>query len=376
MLKLLSLPAARPAGMVLAIMLLLPARAAPQTGAVRVEQENFRAEPRGVVLAEVAQGTTLALGDVRGRWRQATLEGWVRAESIREERRSGHELVVAAAGGETLRAAPDGAVRAHLRPGMRLDRMEALGAWLRVRREGWIWGPSLEIAAPEPLQPSTPPVAGNRAPDTSAGGAPEPAATESPAAIPTARRPSNAGIASGAAGTGSRGWAVAGPRGMRVLDRPAGDSLARIRPGAAVQIVGREGEWTRVRVEGWTYTASLGTPDSARSDVLRDPDPAAVEQDPDAYRGRLISWEVQFIALQEAERFRSDFLEGEPFILARGPGDESGFVYAAVPPSLLDDVRKLSALERVRVLGRVRTARSALTGAPVLDLLELRPVDR
>ena len=33
-----------------------------------------------------------------------------------------------------------------------------------------------------------------------------------------------------------------------------------------------------------------------------------------------------------AERIRTDFYEGEPFLLARGPADENAFVYVAVPP--------------------------------------------
>ncbi len=104
---------------------------------------------------------------------------------------------------------------------------------------------------------------------------------------------------------------------------------------------------------------------------MRDVSRAELQAEPDTFRGRLLEWTVQFIALREAERFRTDFLPGEQFILARGPGDDVGFVYLAVPGELLAEVRSLAPLQRFRALARVRSAASPLTGAPVLDLLEV-----
>ena len=91
-----------------------------------------------------------------------------------------------------------------------------------------------------------------------------------------------------------------------------------------------------------------------------------------AFRGRTVEWPLQFTPLERAERIRSDFYEGEPFILARGPGDENSFVYVAVPPQRVAQVERLGPLERIVVLGRVRTGRSRVMGPPVLDLMELR----
>jgi len=89
--------------------------------------------------------------------------------------------------------------------------------------------------------------------------------------------------------------------------------------------------------------------------------------------GRLVTWELQFVSLEEAEAVRTDFYEGEPFLLTRPVGDESTrFVYVAVPPEALVTSRGLTPLERVTVVGRIRTGASALTGAPILDLVELR----
>ncbi len=80
---------------------------------------------------------------------------------------------------------------------------------------------------------------------------------------------------------------------------------------------------------------------------------------------------MQFISLRRAEPARSDFEEGEPFLLARGPSGEPGFVYLAVPDELLSVAEKLQPLEYVTVVGRVRTGRSALLGSPVIDLTDI-----
>lgn len=323
-----------------------------QIATVRVERESFRVEPAGNVLAAVVEGAPLELGREQGRWRAVVLEGWVPVASVREDRRFGHDLIVEDRG-ETLRSAPEGRVRGWLRPGMRLDRMEQLGDWVRVRREGWIWQPSLALEGR------------NGVPERVVGPTAAAVAAQ-PREAPEQRRPASPD-------SGRRGWAVAGPRGGSLLESPAGDSLAGIRPGVRVQVVAREGDWTRVRIEGWTRTATLTEADPIDAAILEDVDPATLASDPDRFRGRTVAWDVQFIALQQAERFRADFVEGEPFMLTRGPGDGTGFVYAAVPPSLLAEVRALEALDRVRVVGRIRTARSGLTGAPVLELLEIGP---
>jgi len=99
---------------------------------------------------------------------------------------------------------------------------------------------------------------------------------------------------------------------------------------------------------------------------------AQVTADPGAFVGRLVRWELQFVSLEEAEAVRTDFYEGEPFLLTRPVGDESTrFVYVAVPPEAMAGARGLAPLERVTVVGRIRTGASNLTGAPIVDLVEL-----
>ncbi|MFW6206210.1 MAG: hypothetical protein ACOC5I_03155, partial [Gemmatimonadota bacterium] len=244
---------------------------------------------------------------------------------VRADDRDGHDLAVAAEDGENLRASPNGRRLGRARTGMLLDRVETRDNWIRVRRTAWIWEPSVRL-----------------------GGTDDTAAARSGSG--TTREFTDAGL------------------NAVVRTSPTGDTLAQLQPGASVEVLEREGDWVRVRVEGWTFAASLGA-DTAG--VLTDVDRETLQAEPDGYRGRLLEWTIQFIAVREAEPFRTDFLPGEPFILARGPGDDAGFVYLAVPRALLSQVNSLSPLQRIRVLGRVRSAESALTGAPVLDLVEI-----
>ncbi|MFO7894282.1 MAG: hypothetical protein R6U63_11145 [Longimicrobiales bacterium] len=314
---------------VVILALAAPTTLGGQSAVVAVAEENFRAAPGGVILAELLEGTPLRLGDAEGRWREATLEAWIWAPSVQPDDRGGHDLAVSAADGENLRATPNGQRIGRARTGMLLDRLEEQGRWIRVERTGWIWGPS--IRAEEAVGPAAPPEPG--------------------------------------AGEPTREFSTAGDDAI-LRAAPGGDTVARLQPGADVEVLNRDGDWVRIRVEGWTFAASLGA-DSAAPGVLREVTREEIQAEPDRYRGRLVEWTVQFIALREAEQFRTDFLPGEQFILARGPNDDAGFVYLAVPAELLTEVRSLTPLQRIRALGRIRSAESPLTAAPVLDLLEI-----
>jgi hypothetical protein len=85
----------------------------------------------------------------------------------------------------------------------------------------------------------------------------------------------------------------------------------------------------------------------------------------------VVDWELQFVSQEAAERVRTDFYEGEPFLLTRATSSGRVFVYVAIPPERLAEVEGLIPLERIRVVGRIRTGAAVLTGNPILDLLEL-----
>jgi hypothetical protein len=100
-------------------------------------------------------------------------------------------------------------------------------------------------------------------------------------------------------------------------------------------------------------------------------EPQALQGAPEDHVGRVVAWSLQFISLERAEAVRTDFFEGEPFLLARFGGSDGPFVYVAVPPDRLTEVDGLVPLERIDVTGRIRTGASALTGAPIIDLITL-----
>ncbi|MDG2283125.1 MAG: hypothetical protein P8L45_08375, partial [Longimicrobiales bacterium] len=128
-------------------------------------------------------------------------------------------------------------------------------------------------------------------------------------------------------------------------------------------------------LEGWMWMPE--TPDQVTTDEIDTSDesaildPAALSSSPNEYAGRVVVWTIQFISLERAEAVRTDFFEGEPFLLARFGGVDGQFVYVAVPTDRLAEVEGLVPLETLTVTGRVRTGVSRLTGAPIIDLIDI-----
>lgn len=309
-----------------------------QTATVTSE-ENFRAEPNGTRLGRVRPGTILGVVETDGEWVNATLSGWIWNASVDATDRDGFDLLVSVDGGENLRVEPQGTILARLEEGTLLEEVERRESWSRVRRTAWIWRPSVDV--------EDDPSAGSERPSVDSESAP---------------------AADGEPG----GWSTVGSNGLAVLSAPDGDTLARGSPGSEVRVLGRQGSWARVRIEGWAWIPEGGTGGApADTTMLAGVDPNDVAENPDRYRGRVVSWTLQFISREEAESVRTDFYEGEPYLLTRATGQSARFVYVAVPPERNVDVEALMPLERITVVGRVRTGSAALTGGPILDLLEL-----
>lgn len=342
-------------GLVSALIGLAPGLSSAQSVRLTVPEENFRKVPQvssGNRLATVLEGAVLEVIGRQGRWHEAALSGWIWKPSVSADQRNGFDLVVSKPGGENLREEPDAGSRrvAILERGMLLESLESRGNWVRVRRIAWIWSGSVSetgaqvVAAPPPDQPDA-------GPGAAAGDE-----------VPAPAVPSTAGSLP------DRLVVAESP--VMMLVSPEGDTIATLESGADVAVVSRQGEWARVRLEGWVLEQSTLPADSAAaSDSLTAAD---LRANPEQYIGRRIRWAVQFVSLKYAEAVRTEFYEGEPFILARPADDSGGFVYIAVPPELIPQVESLRPLQIIDVLGRVRTGRSALMGVPVLDLIALR----
>ena len=307
---------------------------------------SFLQTAGGRPLGTVRPGSTVRLsGDTSGGWSEVVLRGWIWTGSVVRTNRNNFDLSVSVAGGENLRDAPStqGAIQARLLRGFLLERLGESGRWTEVRRTGWI---ATRFLTTETGDASD--TAAQDAPATQ-GGPTLPEAAD--AAVPEVER-----LAVGSATA-------------RLFVSPEGDTVAVLRPGVDLAVLSREGAWARVRLNGWVRLADLLPADSAvqRSEVSA----ADLRSNPGEYRGKQVRWSVQFVSLEKAEAVRTDFYEGEPFVLARAPDPADGFVYLAVPPELLPAAEELRPLEMIEVLARVRTGRSAIMGAPVLDLLAL-----
>jgi hypothetical protein len=139
-------------------------------------------------------------------------------------------------------------------------------------------------------------------------------------------------------------------------------------------VLSREGNWARVQLEGWVWIPYFA-PDTAQAagggSVLTGIQVRDLTSDFERLRGRLVEMQLQFISLERAERLRTDFYEGEPFLLARSLAEDRAFVYVAVPPERVAGLGVLTPLERILVVGRVRSGAASFTGSPILDLVEL-----
>lgn len=334
---------ARTVLLIISILGTVAAPAAAQASArVRVS-ENVRKDPNGEVLAQLEPGTTLDVVGHQDRWTQVDLEGWVWERSLQVTDREGMDLIVSAEDGENLRDAPSGNVLGRLVRGMLLEEVSRQTGWIQVRRRAWIWSPSLVETKPEPA-PAT-----RTAPST-----PTRTTTSAP------RKPV--------------GYVPAGSRGAVILSAPGGDTIGTTAPRTEMEVVSREGNWARVRLEGWTWLPEGDTAAAADSTAPAALTPAELRRDPTAYRGRMVSWELQYISLEHAEKVRTDFFEGEPFLLARYGGSDGPFVYIAVPQDQVQSLKGLIPLERVAITGRVRTGASSLTGTPIVDLVSLERI--
>jgi hypothetical protein len=314
---------------------------AQSTARVRTA-ENVRRAPNGDVVARVEAGTTMAVVGRRDRWLEVDVEGWVWERSLQATSSEGFDLVVSEPQGENLRDAPSGKVVGRVGRGTLLSQVERRPGWIRVRRRAWVWAASVvETSSPGAARP-----AARAAPTAPA----EPAVVRPGAFVPT------------------------DARGAVVLTAPAGDTVARVTPGTEMEVVAREGSWARVRVEGWTWLPLRDTtaqPAGAPATALM---PQDLASNPTGHRGRVVSWDLQFISLERAEKVRTDFFEGEPFLLTRYGGVDGPFVYVAIPADRAGEMEGLVPLERLRVTGRVRTGASSLTGTPIIDLVALERV--
>jgi hypothetical protein len=328
-------PACRALAGALLTSALLAAPLAAQTNYRVTTDENFRQEPsaQGRLLGRVSAGTELAGGEERDGFVQVTLEGWIWERSVRPSTTAGYDLTVSSAGGENLRADPNGDVVARLLEGTLLTEVQRTTGWVRVRRVAWMWARSLAEQ-------------GGAAGD--AGPPPAPSGT-----VSLDRMTLTAGA--------------------RILATPDGDTLGEMRAAAPARVLTRADGWARVQVDGWVRESDLA---AGTGGALVGVSAAEVRSGGRAFEGKALEWTVQYIALQTADELRRDMPAGQRYMLARGPLPEVGFVYLLLSTEQVRAIEALPPLSYLTVVGRVRTARSQYLGNPILTLEDFRVLAR
>lgn len=170
-------------------------------------------------------------------------------------------------------------------------------------------------------------------------------------------------------GPAAAAGALASTQQLTLRDAPDGKSLGTIVAATPITPVARDRGWVRVQVDGWVKDDGLA-PATATVGALSAAD---LRSDPQKARGVVVRWDVQVLALAHADVLHKDLTPDEPYLLARGPGNENAMLYIAVPPALVQTATSLTALAPVTasIVATVRNGKSAPLGVPILDAQSL-----
>jgi hypothetical protein len=296
-------------------------------------------EPNGTVLGRLAKGNGVVPGTVRGNWVEVRFAGWLASTAVRADRRDGYDLAVALAAGTTLRTTPGGGnVVGTIRAGVLFKQLERRGEWVRVERTAWL------------LTSAT-------APTTAA----KPAAATPPVAAPPVAAPTTPPTNTSSSDS-SRATTVSG--GATLASAPSGPPLATLEVPVTATVLERREGWAKVQVEGWVRETNLG--EGGRSGG---PSAADLRANPDRFVGETVEWTMQVLAIQTADELRPELPPGQPYVLARGPLPETGFIYLVVSREEAAKFRAMEPLAKVRIRATIRAGRSRFLPTPVLTFV-------
>jgi hypothetical protein len=303
--------------------------------------ENLRQQPgpQETRLGRVETGVVLPAPGSRGQWLQVEVAGWIWSRSIGRANSGDFTLRVTAQGGENLRDGPNGSIIGRFLNGTFLNELDRDGDWVNVSRVAWMFAQSLERVAQAAPGASVPDGSG---------------ASDDPGDSPTV------------------GLDIARIDSSAIMfDVPDGTQRAVAAADGPVTVVARSGDWVRVRLEGWVRESDVSP---AGDEILTGVTGAEVRSNPDIYAGKLVQWRLQFISIQVADELRRDLPTGQSYLLARGPLPEPGFVYALLSGSQVEELEGLPPLAELEIIGRVRRGRSEQLGNPIVDVVDLEPL--
>jgi hypothetical protein len=327
------------------LLLVAGAPLAAQAGAT-IGAAEFHKEPGGTLLGRTTAASSMPVLASRSGWRQVRVRGWVASSLLKRDQRDGFDVVVTA-DDVRLRASPAGKELGRLEEGMLLSRLGSRGDWTQVERKVWV--PSRAVS--ETRVASVP--AGEKqtqAYQVPASGGP----------VSTSSAPARDSAASDAR-------RMSAARRTALAVSPGGAAVGTLDAGAPMRVLSEAGGWSRVQLEGWVRDGDLVPGDSTAQGVTA----AEVRANPQRYVGQELEWQVQYISTASADELRPEMPPGQPYMLARGPLPEPGFVYVMLSRADSARVASLPALADLTIRARVRAARSRFLSTPVVELVSI-----
>ncbi len=315
---------------------------------VRLAQETpFLKEPRGARLITLVPGVRLTPRRVANDHAEVTVQGWLWTASTQADKRDGFDLSVSAEAGENLRAAPDGPVLGRAVQGTLFNRIAVKGGWTQVRRTGWV-----------PRAVLTPPARTAAAPAPAVAHPPEtrPARESAAASAPPA------GPAPDTVRAPLRGLL---PAGTVLRLAPEGAALTTLAAPSEATVLERDRDWVKVSVPAWVRAGEISGALAPIPAITG----AMLRENPDRYVGQTVDWRLQFLAHQQADELRPEMPLGHPYLLARGPLPETGFVYVLVSKEQVERLQGLKPLEELSVMVTIRAGRTRYLATPVVELM-------
>ncbi len=316
-----------------------PAPFDPLVQTLRLTNEAaFHADPDGTFLGTLQRGASVTPGRSSGGWRLVTFDGWIFTASTGPAPRPEFSLAVDVEGGENVRDAPDGDLVARAVRGTGFTRIGRRGGWTQVRRAAWVragalgrtpvGGAERQVAPPPPPTPAPVP--------------------PTPPPVPVQESAERVLIRRGAA----------------LSAGPGGASLGAVPQDLAAEVLGRSGNWVRVRTDTWVRADDIrpAPPDSGALTLER------LRADPDKYVGQTVTWRLQFLSVRTADELRPELPPGQPYLLTRGPLPEVGFVYVVVTPEQARRFQAMNPLDEFVARGVLRAARIKYLPTPVVEL--------
>lgn len=291
---------------------------------------DFHKDPGGTPLGTLSKDAAVTFGTTRAGWREVTLTGWIESKSLRADSRDGFDVSVTS-NNTPIRSSPeaDATVRAVAVVGALFDRVTTRGAWTQIRRTAWT---PVASAAAAPAD------------------APKP--TPSPTPLDSAK----------VAAPDSTQVAVQG--GSAFAADAGGAPIGTLEVTRRAKVVERRNGWSRVQLDVWVRDANVGGAPPTAGITGKE-----VRDEPDRFVGQTVEWSLQVLAVQQADELRPELPLGQPYVLARGPLPETGFVYLIIPAKDVGTWRSMEPLAEVRVRATVRAGRTRYLPTPVIELV-------